>query len=136
MLRQQLILTLLWWGWGLALLVLLVVLSYQPAIFGDDVSAAWEWFLPNIIPTLGLVGAASYQRRRSGQDAPASSHLFLITVAASAVYLLLLTAAELSVLFTTDPVKTLRTSSLWLAPLQGLCASALGVFFAGESPQG
>ena len=112
-----------------------MVLSYQPAIFGDDVSAAWEWFLPNIVPTLGLVGAASYQRRRTGQDAPASRHLFLITVAASVVYLLLLTAAELSVLFTTDPVKTLRTSSLWLAPLQGLCASALGVFFAGDGPQ-
>jgi hypothetical protein len=130
--RNRVILTILWWTWGLLLIVLQVVLSYQPAIFGDDASAAWEWLLPNLTPTLLLVGAVSYQQRRKGRQAD-QRHLFGIAVAASIIYLLLLTIAVLSVLFTTDPVAMLHKSNLWLGPLQGLTASLLGLFFAAPA---
>lgn len=127
--RQRVILTSLWWAWGLLLIVLQVILSYQPAIFGDQASAAWEWLLPNLTPTLLLVGAVSYQQRRVERKSADYRHLFGIALAASAIYLLLLTMAILSVLFTTDPVAMLHKSNLWLGPLQGLTASVLGVFF-------
>ena len=129
--RFQLTLTGLWWGWGLLLFLLLVALSSQSAIFGDDASAAWQWFLPNITPSMGLVGAASYARRKTADVEPAViKPLFLMAAIVSAVYLLLLTVSLLGVFFSTDPLAWLGKSSLWLGPLQGLAASALAVFFA------
>ena len=138
-LRQKLILTVLWWAWGLSLFALLAMISYQPAILGKDADAAWQWFLPNITPTLMLVGAVAYVRR--GEQAPeieARNPLFVITLIVSVFYLIALTAAILSVFFSTDPLAAMRKSGLWLGPLQGLTASFLGIFFtdtAAKAPK-
>jgi hypothetical protein len=124
------ILTNLWWGWGVMLLLALVALSSQAAIFGDQAEAAWQWFLPNILPTLGLVGAAAYSRRsETDVDPSAIRPLFLIALAVSVTYLLLLSLSVVGVLFSSDPIAWLNKSALWLGPLQGLAASGLGVFF-------
>ena len=129
--RYQLTLTILWWGWGLLLFILLVALSSQSAIFGDQTSAAWQWFLPNITPSMGLVGAAAYARRKTADIEPAViKPLFLMAVIVSGVYLVLLTVALLGVFFSAQPLAWLGKSNLWLGPLQGLAASALAVFFA------
>jgi len=126
----KLILTMLWWGWGLLLLLLLAALSSQSAIFGDKAADAWQWFLPNLTPTLLLVGAAAYAKKVPDQvDLTVMKPLFLIALVVSATYLLLLTISLIGVLFTTDPLAWLSKSNLWLGPLQGLAASALGVFF-------
>lgn len=129
--RFQLTLTGLWWGWGLLLFLLLVALSSQSAIFGDEVSSAWQWFLPNITPSMGLVGAAAYARRKTADvDLAVIKPLFLMAVIVSAVYLLLLTVSLIGVFFSANPLGWLGKSNLWLGPLQGLAASALAVFFA------
>ena len=128
--RYQLTLTILWWGWGLLLFILLVALSSQSAIFGDQASAAWQWFLPNVTPSMGLVGAASYAARKTADVEPAViKPLFLMAVIVSAVYLVLLTVALLGVFFSAHPLDWLGKSNLWLGPLQGLTASALAIFF-------
>jgi hypothetical protein len=133
-LRQKLVLTLLWWIWGLSLFALLAMISYQPAILGKDADAAWQWFLPNITPTLMLVGAVAYIRRgEQAQDVEARSTLFLITLIVSIFYLIALTAAILSVFFSADPLAAMRKSGLWLGPLQGLTASFLGIFFTDSA---
>lgn len=129
--RYQLTLTVLWWGWGLLLFLLLVALSSQSAIFGDDASAAWQWFLPNVTPSMGLVGAAAYARRKAADVDPAVIRpLFLLALIVSAVYLVLLTVSLVGVFFSAQPLAWLGKSNLWLGPLQGLAASALAVFFA------
>ena len=107
-----------------------MVLSSQEAVFGEDPSAAWQWLLPNLTPTLGLVGAAAYARRNvQDVDTAAVKPLFFMALAVSLAYLLLLTMSVVGVMFTTDPVAWLSKSNLWLGPVQGLAASALGVFF-------
>lgn len=129
--RYQLTLTVLWWGWGLLLFLLLVALSSQSAIFGDDASVAWQWFLPNVTPSMGLVGAAAYARRKAADVDPAVIRpLFLLALIVSAVYLVLLTVSLVGVFFSAQPLAWLGKSNLWLGPLQGLAASALAVFFA------
>jgi hypothetical protein len=130
--RQRTILTGLWWGWGLALIVVLVGISYSaPAL--EDPSQAWGWLLPNITPTMLLVGAVAYQQKRAIEKRTKPHPLFGIALGASIVYLGLLSIAVVSVLMTTDPIKTLQMSNLWLGPLQGLCASVLGIFFTDGS---
>ena len=128
--RQRNTLTFVWLIWGVLLIILLVILSYQSAVFGDDTEAAWKWFLPNILPTLMLVSGVAVQQRVAGQKgAAASSMIFLWALVFSIIYLLLLSTAVVSVLFVTDPLKILAKSNYWLAPVQGLAASFLGVFF-------
>jgi len=134
MVRQKLILTALWWVWGLSLFAILAMISYQPAILGKDADAAWQWFLPNITPTLMLVGAVAYVRRGERTAAiEARGPIFMITLVVSIFYLVALTAAILSVFFSTDPLGSMRKSGLWLGPLQGLTASFLGIFFTDSA---
>jgi hypothetical protein len=136
MIRQKLILTLLWWVWGLTLFALLAMISYQPAILGQDADAAWQWFLPNITPTLMLVGAVAYIKRGDrSAGVEARGPLFVITLVVSIFYLLALTVAILSVFYSTDPLAAMRKSGLWLGPLQGLTASFLGIFFTDSAPK-
>lgn len=129
--RYQLTLTALWWGWGVVLILVLVALSSQSAIFGDETSAAWQWFFPNITPTMGLVGAAAYTKGTSPNVASAATKpLYLLALIASLLYLLLLTAALLGVFFTPHPISWLTKSNIWLGTVQTLAASTLGAFFA------
>lgn len=129
--RYQLTLTALWWGWGVVLILILVALSSQSAIFGDQTSAAWQWFFPNITPTMGLVGAAAYTKGTSPSVASgAIKPLFFLALAASLLYLLLLTAAILGVFFSAHPIGWLTKTNIWLGTAQTLTASTLGAFFA------
>lgn len=128
--KCQLVLTLLWWGWGVLLILALAVLSSQPKIF-SDASAAWGWFLPNLTPTMMLVGAAAYTKQKTSDlRAETIGPLFLISLLVSIVYLLLLTGSIVGVLFSSQPIDWLGKSSLWLGPMQGLAASSLGAFFS------
>jgi hypothetical protein len=129
--RYQLTLTALWWGWGILLILVLVALSSQSAIFGDQTSAAWQWFFPNITPTMGLVGAAAYTKGKSPSIQPETiKPLFVLALLASLLYLLLLTAALLGVFFTAHPISWLTKTNIWLGTVQTLAASTLGAFFA------
>jgi hypothetical protein len=134
MARQRFQLGMLWWIWGGLLLLLMVVLSYQPILFGEDVSAVWEWFIPNLIPTLTLVSAvvAFDELPAGGAKVAHRKYFFWIAVIASVLYLLLLTVAVLSVLFVTEPLAFVHKANYWLGPVQGLSASTTGVFFTKQ----
>jgi hypothetical protein len=129
---QRILLTVLWWLWGIALLILLIFLSLQPAIFGQDTQKIWQWFLPNILPTLTMVGAAAYAAPQPTVGAPAApAMLFLFALGTSILYLLALT---FSIIFSAfyqpnAPLDFLNQSSLWLGPLQGFVSSALAFYF-------
>ena len=128
--RCQLALTAVWWIWGVLLILMLALLSAQDKLFGEKVGEAWQWFLPNIMPTLMLVGAASYAKQKApsvNQDMVGP--IFLITLSVSIIYLLLLTISVVGALFAQPPLAWLIKTNYWLGPVQGLAASALGVFF-------
>ena len=124
---QRAMLTTLWWVWGLLLILLLIVLSLQPALFGDDVEKAWQWFLPNLVPAMTMVGFTAYVSPAPAD--PGTRNLFPLALGVSAFYLAILTLSVVGTLFTPRPLDFLTRSSLWLAPLQGFALAGLGVFF-------
>lgn len=135
-LSRKLALTFVWWIWGLALVAYAAALAQNETLFPDP-AAVWSWFVPNIFPTMTLVGAAAYGGRKAaapfGEGATA---LFLLAVASSILYLGLLTQALLNAQISVPAVKSLSTASLWLGPLQGLVTSLLGFFFVSGGGAG
>lgn len=127
--RGKLILTALWWVWGLLLFALLIALSKNP-LFGSQLRTAWEWFVPNLVPTMSMVGATAYASR-SGKavGGPVLTPAFVICLVASVAHLGALTLALLATQSSTTPLGDLRNANLWLGPLQALAVSSLSVFF-------
>jgi hypothetical protein len=141
------LLTLLWWIWGSLLIVLLVILSNLP-LFGADVRAAWEWFVPNLFPTMALVGGIQYQQARNKAepaaaavpDSPAIASpapparrampQSWVAVVLTVLYLMLLSGALIGTLWSPAPLESLRTANLWLGPILALNTASLGVLFA------
>lgn len=136
--RRQL--AVLWFGVGLALFVVLVLQSVFDR-FGDRAEDAWSWFLPSVMPTLSLIVGVLVLDVASRSDGYADKMIapffFWLTFLLSAVYLLLVAATLFLQPFTGVPLLDLmKQSNLWLGPLQGLVAAALGVFFVkGERAQ-
>lgn len=140
------LLTLLWWIWGSALIVLFVILSNLP-LFGEDVRAAWEWFVPNLFPTMALVGGIQYQQAKNKTepgaanvpDSPAVASpapparrampQSWVAVVLTILYLMLLSGAILGTLWSEAPLQSLRMANLWLGPILALNTAALGVLF-------
>jgi len=131
----------LWFFWGGALLVVFVAMTLFLPLFGDDARPAWEWFIPNLFPPLGLVLGVSFVQRGtekaegSDEGATAVARKGLISAGwvvagLSVLYLLLLSLSVLGCLFSPEPVASLRTANLWLGPLLALATATLGTRFA------
>lgn len=131
MLRARLILTGLWWLWGMVLLILLATLSTR-----IDAIQAWGWFLPNILPILTLVGTAAYAGVQAASKRALNTRvrtpLLVLSILVSATYLTMLTVAVISPLHSGDPLALMLTSNLWLTPMQALVLTALGAFFVRQ----
>lgn len=129
---QRAMLTTLWWAWGLLLILLLIVLSLQPALFGDNIEKIWQWFLPNLVPAMTMVGFTAYASpgtSNPGTSDPGTMNLFPLALGISGFYLAILTLSVAGTLFAPQPLEFVTMSSLWLAPLQGFALAGLGVFF-------
>ena len=124
---KRAVLTTLWWGWGILLILLLMALSLQSSLFGDDMSKVWQWFLPNLLPAMTMVGFTAYATPPP-ETAPPQG-LFVMALAVSCIYLGVLTLSLVGTLFASNPLDFVTTSSLWLAPLQGFAIAGLSVFF-------
>jgi hypothetical protein len=121
----------LWFGVGL---VLFRVLALQSVFnrFGDRVEEAWSWFLPSIVPTLSLIVGVLVLDFTSGTDTEKriAPFYFWLAFLLSVVYLVLISMTLFLQPFIGVPLLDLmKRSNLWLRPLQGLVAAALGVFF-------
>ncbi|MBV8685985.1 MAG: hypothetical protein JOZ90_15250 [Alphaproteobacteria bacterium] len=127
--NAKLLLTYLWWGWGLLLFAPLIFFTVNEAT-SAFATAAWSWFLPDILPVLTLVGAAAY--KDGGRDSAAAESagpLLPATIGISAVYLLVLTLCVLLLFLRVPPVAAVQPTNLFLAPLQGAATTFLGLFF-------
>lgn len=109
------------------LFLLLIGMSVGGAL-KDDVQEVWEWFLPMVMPTLMLmVSVHVYAPQVEGAvDKIVYSAAFWLSV----VYLLVLFIPIITHPLNPDPMlEVILMSSLWLGPIQGLVASAIGAFF-------
>ena len=125
---KRAVLTAIWWSWGLLLILLLAALSLQPRLFGEDVPKVWQWFLPNILPAMTMVGFTAYAAPPPSQAPPGA--IFAMALAVSCLYLLVLTVSVVGTLFAPHPLDFVTMTSLWLAPLQGFATAGLALFFA------
>ena len=121
----------LWLGGGGIIFLLLVAQSLAGKYEGE-VQEVWGWALPTIIPTLSLILAVLGVGALEPGDGllKVRSAFYTIAFWLSAIYLtLILVTILVEPLTPGEPLARFKLSSLWLAPLQGLVTSAIGVLF-------
>ena len=137
MTRYRIIISAIWWGPGLAILLVFLWLVSNQDNFGAFSDHAVDWIIPHLVPTMTLTGAVAIAQT-SPDSAPPGQQLryaFALTCLISVVYLLVI--ASVIVIAVTGQatesergaVDTLTSWNKILGVLQGLAASAIGVFF-------
>ena len=114
------------------LIFLVLVLQSVMGHYGQQATDAWGWFLPNVMPTLSLIVGVLVLDQLGGGVKTRTADAFLYRLAfwLSCAYLLLILLSILIQPFAPlPPVELMQQSNLWLGPLQGLVAGALGAFF-------
>jgi len=127
----------LMFAWFSAAAILFIILFIQSigGAYNPYTKEAWEWLLPNLMPTLSLMAGVIALEARSNPDPgrPINVSLFIWTLGVSVFYLLVMIATVLALpRVSQDLVKRmefLKMSSLWLGPFQGLATAFLGIFF-------
>ena len=132
-------LAVVWFG-GACLILLLVILQTLNGRYGDHAQEAWTWLMPNLMPTMVTIlaglGYTALDPHRS--HAVVRSSFYLLSFWMSFFYLALVLLTIM--IAPTRPegvtgkgaVELMHTANLWLGPLQGLVATALGVLFASK----
>ena len=128
-------LALLWFGAAGVLFATLIAQTFGGAL-GTDPSKSWGWFLPNLMPTLMLVASslipdATPPGAAAAPEPLADRTYYGLAMAVSAFYLFALLVVMLGWRATEydDPLKVMTVSSLFIAPIQGLAAAIIGIFF-------
>lgn len=119
------------WFWGAGIIFLILVVQTLNGHYGDQARDAWGWFLPTVMPILTLIVSATAVAKDS--QAAVDRSVFQISLGLSAFYLSLVIATIAYQVFTTrkpsEMIDLMKTSNLWLGPVQGLLGISLGVFF-------
>lgn len=129
----RLLLTYVWWVWGLLLFTIVIYFTMK-ADGADKAQQAWQWFLPNLMPVLSLVGAAAYQEGKMNEAGRVqrAGPMLAATLGISAFYLVVLSACTLQLVFSGDPIAAVRPTGLFLGPLQAATTTFLGLFFVRD----
>lgn len=127
------------WLWltGAGGSALILVISSILRGRADAAREAWSWFLPLVLPTIGLMvgvlgAAAMTQRKESYVRKSFADIAFWLSLA----YLLLLLLT-----IVLEPFSPLRGAELhgmsnyWMGPFQGLVVAALGYLFTSEEKE-
>lgn len=129
-------LAVLWFAGG-APVFLVVFIQTLRDVYGDRTQDVWSWLLPTLLPTLllitGVVAADALRGVPANPVILVDKFFYRLTAALSILYLLLVNAVFFLRPFSPlDPLILLQRASLFLGPLQGLVAAALGVFFSAK----
>jgi hypothetical protein len=144
MTRYRIIISSIWWGFGLVILLGFLWLAMNPANFGTYTESAIDWIIPHLIPTMTLTGAVAYAHASGPEEPPGQQQRFAfrLTCLISVVYLVVLSAviayAVLGIAGESErgAVDALNSWNKILGVLQGLTASAIGVFFVRGDGKG
>jgi hypothetical protein len=127
------------WLVGVLLILSIVIVQSLFGHFGNDIQGVWEWLLPAVMPTVGMIissiGATalihisteSVVRRSFARTAEILSIFYLLLVLFTIVIQPKVAPNDIS-----GSLQLFHTSNLWLGPLQGIVASSLGVLFASK----
>ncbi len=136
------------WFIGAGLIFFVVLVQSMLGRYGDDANEVWGWLLPTVVPTLSLiVGVLVFDAMQAGEpNKRIDRFLFRLTLGLSIAYLTSVALVIALQPFARAPALELMTqANIWLGPLQGLVAAAMGAFFvkaahadpaAGESGAG
>jgi hypothetical protein len=118
---------------GVAGLLFLAVL-FQTMGRSDSTLAdgAWPWFLPTVMPTLGLMAAvltADIAETPSREAKEVSPFFFWLTMSVSGTYLLVVALFVLLPMQDDRKLELMKQSHVYLGPLQGVVSAFLGAFF-------
>lgn len=120
------------WFLGGGVVFAILVIQTLTQHYGDQARDAWGWFLPTVMPILTLIVSATAVTKAESQ-ATVDRSVFYISFGLSLFYLLLVIATIAYQIFTTlkppEMIGLMKTSNLWLGPVQGLLGISLGVFF-------
>lgn len=117
-----------------------MILTVQSILgkYGENVQAAFSWFIPTVFPTLTLmisvIGAAALKPK---EDRIIRTNFLKITVGISIAYLIVLSLVIFLQPFSKyeDPIKLFSISNFFIAPLQGIAVGALGFLFTSDTPK-
>ncbi len=128
--------------WGIGFLVLFILMTVQSVyvVYEDRTQEAWEWFTPNILPTIGLiVGIFIVDWANPAPTAAELSNpvqinpllvgvtfIFSLTHLAILLIIILIAANKAPV---TEIFSSLKSANLPLGAIQGLVTLTLGIFF-------
>jgi hypothetical protein len=122
--------------WFIASAIGMVILTVQSidGKYAPRTKAAWEWFLPLVLPTVTVIlGVVLYDTRQRKAEQRVSSFAFWVSFSISLVYLvLLLLTLFLQQFANMKPIELMEMSRLWLIPMQGLVGISLGLVFASR----
>lgn len=128
---------LLVWIWGVGFLAnfaLFALLTVKT--FVGYANPAWGWFLPTILPTLGLALSASTWREKPTSKS-VSRWTAGLAVVVSVIYLgLVLLVTVMWAWANVPPLTWFATCGLWLGPAQGITGAVLGRFFIVQRQDG
>jgi hypothetical protein len=92
----------------------------------------WSWFLPTILPTITMMiavfvsDAMGIAQKVNFVD----RFFFRLTFFLSCLYLFMILITMVTAQWASQwPIETLKSSNLWLGPLQALAAGSLVIFF-------
>lgn len=134
MARARKRLAVLWFVTSAAVFLLVIAASINRD--PDTLVTLWSWFLPSIIPTLSLIIGVLISElvgRAVADTRPADPFLLGLSTWLSIAYLVLVGA---SLVFHMLEWLSLESSQLYLAPVQGLAATALSAFFLKKEGAG
>jgi hypothetical protein len=126
------------WLIGSGVIFFIIVFQSLRHAYGGLTQEAWGWFLPTILPSLGLIITVLTYTAFDPMTSALVVRLTFVQIAGwlSVSYLFTVLLTILMQPFAgpkpEDAIALMRTSNLWLGPLQGLTASALGVLFASK----
>jgi hypothetical protein len=127
------------WFVGSGFVFLILVLQTIFGRFGDgEVSEAWGWLLPSIMPTLSLIlSVLVMDAQGTGTNKrTVDRFLFRLSFGLSLAYLIIVASVILLRYFAPyKPLELMKLSNYWLGPLQGLVIVAVGVFFVKKEPE-
>jgi hypothetical protein len=126
--QQQLV-----WIWGAGFLagLSLMIAMTAAGTFGGHESEAWAWFLPTVLPTLGVAisTVVTNARMTPGRKVMLSFSATLVRVV-SVFYVGRVLITVLAWPMTQKgPLAWFKISGLWLGPIQGFVTSVLTLFW-------
>ena len=121
-------------SWFIGAGIMFVIILFQTFLghYAGETKAAWNWFFPNVTPTLSLMIGVIVASRfgRTATEKTTDRFIFRLAFGLSLIYLFTLLLTILVQPFTGSSSQELFAQShQWLVPLQGLVTASLGAFF-------